>query len=144
MPAFLLAFLNPAKILEFFLKYWKQLIVVGILLFMAFQQYRINSLKDNITDLNNNIASLTSHLKTCANSNKMLADTMDARNAEIQKWKDVSVVLEKKNKDLKANLQVKRKKTNKHVVDVLNDQTPKTCEGAIQYLRDGIKEITPW
>lgn len=137
IPPFLLGFLNPAKILEFFLKYWKQLLVIAVCVFIYFQHSKISSLQEEV-------ASLNSALEVCASGNAALSADIDARNAEITKWKEISEDLEAKNFELQKRVGALRKETENKVGNVLSEPTPESCEAAIQYLRDGVEEVTPW
>jgi len=83
------------------------------------------------------------NLNKCIEGNKVLEQTINKRNAEVQSWKDVSDKLEDEFQGLKGKLDSFRKETNNKVTSILNAPTPKSCEEAIEHLR-AVREQLKW
>ena len=80
-------------------------------------------------------------MKICQAGNDALSATIDKRNSEVKKWKDITNDLEADIKNLQTVITGIRTKTKTEVQTILKDETPKTCSAAIDYLRDGRKDL---
>jgi len=140
----LLGMLNPAKILAFVVKYWKELLLAGMvftLLYQNFSETRFVFGAETIPSLEMRLEAAKNAVKVCKAGNDKLSAAIDERNEEVQKWKGITTKLQHDVNALNGKLTKMRKATKNDVKVILHDPTPKTCEGAINYLRDGRKDL---
>ncbi len=140
----LLGMLNPVKMLPFIIKYWKELLLalmVSTLLYQNFSETRFVFGAETIPSLEMRLEAATKAVNVCKEGNLKLEQAIDNRNSEVQKWKEITNTLQNDIDNLSIELDDMRTSTKKDVAVILNDPTPKTCEAAIDYLRDGRKDL---
>lgn len=126
------------------LKYWKELLVVGMLATIIYQntfEKRWVFFLTTIPYLELKLEEYEEAIDKMETANHLLSATIDKRNSQIEEWKAKSIELEKKNAALSGQLQLLRELTNKEVDDILAGPTPQSCEAAMDYLRDAIPDI---
>jgi len=126
------------------LKHWREAIVLSMAFFIWYQNFsetRFVFAINTVPYLEQQLANVNSQLETCKTGNKNLADSIDQRNEEVLKWKDISDKLEAENKLLIGQIGAIHKQTIDQVRDILSGKTPKTCAESINYLREGAGEF---
>jgi chromosome segregation ATPase len=140
----LLAFLDVKKIISFVIKNWRE-VLVGTMAFTIwyqnFNETRFLFGAETIPSLEKRLDGATNAVKICKAGNDTLSAAIDERNTEVEKWKQVSKDLEGDIAILQTDLDDARAKTNTEVEVILKDEAPKTCKAAINYLRDGRKDL---
>lgn len=132
------------SMIGFVLQYWKELLVIGMLATIIYQntfEKRWVFFLTTIPYLELKLEEYEAAIDTIEAANHLLSATIDKRNSQIEEWKAKSIELEKKNAVLAGQLQILRELTNKEVDDILAGPTPQSCEAAIDYLRDSIPDI---
>ena len=125
-------------------KYWKEIAIVGIIGLAAYQNFsetRFLLWIETIPSLENRLEQAEANIETCRAGNVALEDSINKRNTEIAQWKEVSEKNAATIAALEGDLASARQATNTTVANVLKDPTPKTCEAAIKYLREGAGDI---
>jgi len=136
--------LNLKSMAGMALKYWKELLVVGMLATIIYQntfEKRYFLFVNTIPYLELVIEEYEVAVDKMEKANKLLGDTIDKRNDQIAEWKAKSIELEKKNAILAGKLELLRELTNAEDEDILAGPTPQSCEAAIDYLRDAIPDM---
>lgn len=126
-------------------KFWREILIVILSGFIWYQnsvETRFIFFIDTIPYLEKQLDIQKENLKICKDGNDTLAADIDNRNAEILKWKEISDDLEKRNKQLVQQQKEVQAATDKQVQDILNEKAPKTCESAMDYLRNGAKDLS--
>jgi uncharacterized coiled-coil protein SlyX len=144
----MLPFITILKLLknctEGMIKHWKPIIVILMVLTIVYQNFILTQYVfglDTLPSLRQTIIEQQENIDTITKANKTLSDTIDARNKEVLAQKNLSEKFENQLQTLSDELQKYRDKTNKKAADILNDKTPKTCEDAIEYLREGRRDL---
>lgn len=136
--------LNPAKIIGFIVKFWKEILLalmVFTLLYQNFSETRFVFGAETIPSLEMRLEAATKAVNVCKAGNVKLEQAIDDRNTEVQKWKEITNTLQDNIDNLSTELDDMRTTTKKDVAVIFNDPTPKTCEAAIDYLREGRKDL---
>ena len=135
---------NVKAIASFALKHWKELLVVGMLATIIYQntfEKRYFLWANTIPFLELKIVELEKAVDIIEKANQTLTDTIVKRNDQIEEWKEKSIELEKKNAKLSGQLLILREMTNTEVDNILAGPTPESCEASIDYLRNGIPDL---
>ena len=149
------AIFAPAKIIglvtstvKFLIEHWKECLFAG----MAFTIFHQNFMEwemlkwvgvRTIPGIEQELVVKQEQLDECELSRANLKGQIDSTNAQVEKWADVSSQLQRQHDKLVEEITDMREKSRKAVEDILSEPTPKTCEAAIQYLRDA-KEDLRW
>lgn len=136
--------LNLKSMAGMALKYWKELLVVGMLATIIYQntfEKRYFLWANTIPFLELQIVEYEKAVDEMEAANVLLTETIVKRNDQIDEWKEKSQELEKKNAMLSGQLELLRELTNSEVDTILAEPTPVSCEAAIDYLRDAIPEM---
>jgi len=140
----LLMLLDFKKIVAFVIKNWRECLVAGLAFTVWYQNFsdtRFMFGAETIPSLEKRLAGAVDAVDICKAGNDTLAAAIDERNAEVEKWKTISKELEGDIANLQTTIAGMRTETNTEVDIILKDDTPKTCEAAIDYLRDGRKDL---
>ena len=140
----LLALLDIKKILKFVVENWKPILIGGMAFLIWYQNFNETRWlfgAETIPSLELRLDGATDAVDICKAGNDVLSAAIDERNAEVIRWKQISEDLEGDIGILQKDLDDARTKTNTEVEVILKDETPKTCEAAIDYLRDGRKDL---
>lgn len=140
----LLGLFNIKKIFVFLVENWKIILFGGMAFVIWYQNFNTTRFMfgaETIPSLEKRLAAADDAVNECKRGNEVLSATIDERNAEVEKWKTISEILEKNIQDLNTILKGIRTKTDTEVAVILKDDTPKTCKAAIDYLRDGRKDL---
>jgi len=132
------------KIMGFLIKNWREVLVGGmafIIWYQNFNETRFLFGAETIPSLELRLDAALIAVNVCKEGNETLTAAIDERNAEVKKWKGITKVLEGDIGILQKDLDDARVKTDKEVNNILKDKTPKTCKAAIDYLRDGRKDL---
>lgn len=126
----------------FLAAYWKQILILLMLVFMAFQYLRIEALKLENQAL---AAKIQTSEAVVAVKNEEIARLHDQMKNLSDAVKDVSEQSKVLNESVKA-LQPKvndiQRKTNTVVQSILNQPAPLSCEESIQFMRRNY--TVPW
>lgn len=141
-----------SNVFAFVVKHWKFFAIaalVGTLLYQNFATTRfvfgletIPHLQGEVAKRDEQIKNLKEDLNKVVTANQALTNSIGALNTTIGQWKSISDELKKKNADLQKHLNQMRIDTDKRVRDILNAQTPATCEESIDFLRDQRQKLT--
>jgi len=140
----LLGLLNFKKFIPFLLTNWKPILIISMAGLLAYQNLsgtRFLFGAETIPSLNMRLEAATKAINECKSGNDALSAAIDDRNAEVVKWKAITTNLENDIGILQKDLDTARVKLNAEVDVILKDETPKTCEASIDYLRDGRKDL---
>ena len=116
---------------------WKPIVVA--IVFLAAWWY-VDNLKDTIRDQQLTIADLTLRLDTCKDNVSTLEQAITNQNESITKALQAGREAEARIAELQGRLGQLSTEHQSEIDRILSEQTPATCEQAIQYLRD-TKEI---
>lgn len=90
------------------------------------------------------IAEQTTEIGNLTTARDALIHTINERNAEVEKWKEVSETLEGNQSKLLAKIGDIKNSTAAAVTKILDEAIPETCEKAIDYLVDSKGELEKW
>lgn len=131
---------------------WKEILIILLLGAIWYQntfEKRFVFFIDTIPYLEKQLAESKKDLKqsqndllTCKNGNDKLAASIEERNKEILNWKAASDKIEGERRLIKSQIDYIRTKAAQQVQDILNSEAPKSCKDAMQYLRNGRKELS--
>jgi len=126
-------------------RFWREILILVLIGFIWYQNTsdtRYLLFVDTIPNLEKQLVIANNNVETCKKGNENLSQTIEDRNDEVLQWKKVSDELEEQNKALSKELKNMRKSTNTQVKHILEDKAPKSCEGAMNYLRSGRQDLT--
>jgi hypothetical protein len=135
---------NVKKLFTFVVKYWRECLIAVLLSVVLYQnrfETRFFFGAQTIPALEADLAIVKNNLDICVEGNKTLSDAIDANNDRIRQYEVLTEKLEREIADLQGDLADARAETEAAVNDILNDPTPKTCQKAMQYLRDGTEDL---
>lgn len=141
--------LNPTALIEFMLKYWKELAVIGMLLIIIYQNFantellRIIGLR-TIPGLREEIVEIQQNLDTCRDNKVKLQAAIEEQNRSIEQWEQVSTVLAERNQQLDTKIKNMKQKSQQNVTRILNEPTPQTCSDSINLLRNAAQGELKW
>jgi len=130
--------INFSGIFEFLKKNWQ---VVALVLLIGGSYWYVKSLNNQITDLNKEVTELKVANAMCENSRATLKGAIDTQNSEIQKWVNVGRKSKKAFDDLKGTIEKQRQISALELQKILQEKKPETCQEAINYLVDGVKDL---
>jgi len=136
--------INVKKMLGFVVKYWRECLIVllgATFWYQNFSDVRFLFGAQTIPVLEAELANSQKNLRHCGESNDRLSDAIDKNNTRIDEYAQLTEDLEASLIILGNELTVERERTATEVEVILKDPTPKTCEKAIDYLRDGTKDL---
>ncbi len=140
----LLNLLNLKKIVPMIIKNWKPIIIVGmgfVIWYQNFNETRFLFGAETMPSLEKQLSAALVAVDVCKDGNDTLSKAIDDRNTEVQKWKTISKDLEDNINILQNDLNASRKVTDTQVKTILAGKTPKSCKEAIDYLRNGRKDL---
>lgn len=132
------------KIAAFVMKNWRECLVVGLaftIWYQNFNETRFLFGAETIPSLEMRLAGATDALDICKAGNDTLAEAIDERNTEVERWKEISDGLEQDIANLQTTIGGMRIETKAEVEVILEDKTPESCKASIDYLRDGRGEL---
>lgn len=147
-PANIVKFLGSA--LEFVVKYWKQILVIGMIVtilhqnFMQFEMLKwagVRTIPGITQEYEQKLQVATEQLEECEAGRIELKSSIDTLNTQIDKWANVSSQLQTQHDELVLELTKMRKKSEQIVQDILSGPTPESCEAAMKYLRDSAGDL---
>jgi hypothetical protein len=141
---FLMALLDFKKIMAFVMKNWRECLVAAMAFLIWYQNFNDTRFffgVETIPSLEMRLEGAENAVKICKAGNDTLSATIDKRNDEVKKWKGINNDLEDDIKNLQTAITGIRTETKIEVRTILKDETPKTCPAAIDYLRDGRKDL---
>lgn len=142
----------PAKILGL-LKYWKQILLGGILLTIFYQNFMtlellklfgVRTIPGITLEYHKKIDIKEQQLAECEDGRELLKRKIEAVNTEIDKWSKLSSQLQTEHDVLATELAELQRKSQQTVDDILNEPTPETCESAIEFLREAAHAELTW
>ena len=128
---------NFGGIFEFLKKNWQ---IVALVLLIGGSYLYVKSLIDQNAALNNEVTELKVANATIENSRVALKVAIDSQNSEIQKWVNVGRKSKKDFDDLKSTIEKQRQASALELQKILQEKKPETCQEAINYLVDGVKD----
>jgi len=129
---------NFGGIFEFLKKNWQ---IVALVLLIGGSYLYVKSLIDQNAALNNEVTELKVANATIENSRAALKVAIDSQNSEIQKWVNVGRKSKKDFDDLKSTIEKQRQASALELQKILQEKKPETCQEAINYLVDGVKDL---
>lgn len=140
-----------SNIFQFVVKNWKPLAIAGLIGIILYQNLSatrfffwadtLPALRAENAELKRRIEETERDMLNCAAANDKLTEAIKRQNENISQLGEISDKIDKQFAKIFGEISVIRNNTNKKVDDILDDPTPKTCEEALQYLRDGIKDL---
>lgn len=130
---------------NFLAKNWKVILgacLLGVVLYQNMSGVRFFFGFETVPALKKDIVILEEDAATLKLNNKTLSDTINDRNEEIDKWSELTDKLEAQMVQLEKDIADIRTETDQEVDDILNQPTPQTCEKAIDYLREGVEDLS--
>lgn len=134
----LLTNFNFKSIFDFFIKNWK---IVSIILIIMGSFFYVKSLNNQIKELNAEVVELKTINAYCENSKATLENSLKTQNYEIDKWVKIGKNSKKEFDTLKDNIDKQRKLSNLELQKILKEKIPENCQDAINYMVDGVKDI---
>lgn len=135
----ILSSLKFSSIFGFLKQNWQAVVLV---LLISGSYFYVKSLKDEIQDKNDEISDLKTANAFCENSKATLSKALEEQNKEIKKWANVGKKSKEEFDKLKKELEEKRRMAETEVQRILQEEKPKSCQEAINYLINGAGEIT--
>ena len=136
---------NIKKVFAALAKVWREVLIIlllGIVGYQNFSDTRFLFWAQTIPALEAELADSQENLKTCGNANATLSTKIEKNNARIEEYKTLTGKLEASIADLNTVLVKEQKDNDAEIKKILSAPRPKTCEDAINYLRDAKKELT--
>lgn len=136
---------NFKKVFTALAKVWREVLIivlVGIVGYQNFSNTRFMFWAQTIPALEAELAESQDNLKKCADGNAVLSAAIDKNSARVEEYKILTDELEASIVDLNTVLTTERKINDEEIEKILNAPRPKTCEEAIDYLRDARKDLT--
>jgi len=136
--------INVKKMLGYVVNYWREILIVILGATFWYQNYsdvRFIFGAQTIPALEAELSESQNNLRICGDGNAKLSTAIDNNNARIEEFEQLTQELEADIVVLGEELIDARSQTNTEVEIILKDPTPKTCEKAIDYLRDGTKDL---
>ena len=124
-------------------KNWKIVLFGCLIAFIFYQNYMTFEVLRpfgirTIPGITQEIDKTKNELNVCEVSRTSLKEAIDSTNDQINHWVRLSTSLQKQHDKLSEELVRLKKKSEEDVNAILNEPHPKTCEAAIQYLRDAV------
>lgn len=137
--------LNVGKIFQLMGSQWK-LVLIFVLASLLLYQNKWDGPEfllgiDTIPNKIEQLEKMDRVLKKTEARNQTLVDVLDQINQQVDKWKETTALLEQKQTELKKQVDVFKKQNKEAVNKILTEETPKNCEDAIKYLKEGIKDL---
>ncbi len=135
---------NVKKMLGYIVNYWREILIVILGATIWYQNYsdvRFIFGTQTIPALELELSESQNNLWVCGNGNAKLSAAIDKNNDRVAQYEQLTKDLEASIAVLGNELTQEREKTDDEVDIILKDPTPKTCEKAIDYLRDGTKDL---
>ena len=136
---------NIKKVFATLAKVWREVLIIllfGIVGYQNFSDTRFLFWAQTIPALEAELIASRADLDTCTKGNARLSSKIEKNNARIEEYKTLTGELEASIADLNTVLVAERKVNDAEIEKILNAPRPKTCEDAINYLRDAKKELT--
>ena len=137
-----------SNVASFVIKNWKPIalaLMISTLFYQNFQEELwFIPVVETLPTQKIKVIELTKALTAAVTANKVLANTIQARNIEIGKWKDVSKRLERNNAKLEGTLSQMRVHTVESAQVILDGETPNSCDAAFEYLRRAASGELQW
>ena len=136
--------INVKKMLGYVVNYWREILIVILGATFWYQNYadvRFIFGAQTIPALEAELSESQNNLRVCGDGNAKLSAAIDKNNARIDEYAQLTKDLEASIAVLGDELTAEREQTDTEVEVILKDPTPKTCEKAIDYLRDGTKDL---
>lgn len=132
-------------------KRWKEILIACLLVVIGYQNISdsrwalwadtIPYLKTEIANKSADIAKLSVELDIAEQANKTLVADIEQRNAEIERWSDVTKQLEANTSMLQEEISKIEIKSSSQIRTVEKQIIPQECSGAMHYLFDSIPEL---
>ena len=132
------------NLLEFVMKYWKQMIVISMVAFIYYQNnFETRRLfgVDTIPYYQQELQNAKDDAEHHKQQTEQLIQRFKDVSAEVMEWKKKSETLEQEYKELAGKLIDMRQANQAEVTTILQDATPESCEAAIEYLRQGREDL---
>lgn len=94
-----------------------------------------------IPGLEQEVSIKNEQLQSCELSRERLKGAIQSTNEQIDKWANLSQDLQQSHSKLAEELDQMEQQRQKATEQILNEPTPKTCEAAIKYLKDGSEDL---
>jgi len=135
---------NIKKVLGYIASYWKIFLIAVLGVIVWYQNYsdiRFMFGSQTIPALESELVESQNNLRICGDGNAKLSAAIDKNNARNEEYERLTKDLEASIILLGNELTQEREETDKEVETILKDPTPKSCEKAMDYLRDGTKDL---
>lgn len=134
------------KTIAFVVENWKECAIAALIGTVVYQNFfETEWLKwfglRTIPGLEQEIDIKKEQLQTCELSRERLKGAINSTNEQIDRWADLSQDLQQSHDKFVDQLDQMTEQRKKAAQEILNEPTPKTCEAAIQYLKDGTGEL---
>jgi len=126
----------------FIATYWKQLLILALLIFIVSQHLRIESLKLDNRDLAGQIQKVEAVTQAKNEEIARLHAAMGTLSDAVKEVSDQSKALNDSMKALQPKVNDIQRKTNTVVQSILNQPAPLSCEESIQFMRRNY--TVPW
>ena len=136
---------NIKKVLTTLAKVWREVLIILLLAIVLYQNFsgtRFLFWAQTIPALEAELIAVRADFEECAKGNARLSSKIEKNNARIEEYKTLTGELEASIADLNTVLVAERKVNDAEIEKILSAPRPKTCEDAINYLRDAKKELT--
>lgn len=142
------AIFAPAKIISglkntagFVIKYWKQVAIasmLGLIFHQNFMEFELLKWV-GIRTIPGIEHDYKEQIEICKKDKAKLEGAIDSLNTQVDQWYTTSQDLQQEHNKLTNELIELKKQSEQQVQDILNEETPKDCQAAIQYLKDAAK-----
>lgn len=134
--------LSILSIGQFLLKNWKIGIMVLLGLYIGWLKLVNTHLENKVLEEQAKYSELQIAHDLCEQGRKELKQAIQSINERVEAWEDISIELSAENEKLKTSLVEQQQATEQTVIEILNRPTPKSCEEAINFLKQ--KEDLKW
>lgn len=112
----------------------KLILILGLVGFGLWQQFRIYSLKNEVLEQQLQIQQLETN-------NQTIQDALDNQNKKIKIAEDKNKEYQKRIDELDIDLKEEKAKSDAEIERILNEETPQTCDAIAEYLLNGLGDL---
>ena len=134
----------PVKIFGFMLRYWKQTIIIGLIVTVLYQNFsptRYLLWVDTIPYLRNQVTELEEQNAEMLAANELMVLRINKTNQTIISWKKKTDILQQRLEILGASIITHQDEVAIDVAEILAEPAPQTCEASIGYLLDAVGDL---
>ena len=135
---------SPVKIFQFIIMYWKVILIGGMIAIIAYQNLshtRYFFWADTLPYLRTQVIELEAINDEVLASNELLVVRINKTNETILGWKKKTDLLQSRLEKMGESIIAHQEDVAEDVVEILDGETPHTCDASIDYLLDATEDL---